>query len=130
MHFLGIDYGTARTGFAVGDDITGIAFPRDVVAGGEKAVLEFIASTIKEENIGAIVLGLPKTLAQKKSDSTRAVRAFAEKLKATFPDMPVHFQDEVFSTKAIQQGTVAKDKIDAAAAALILQSYLDAHRMA
>lgn len=127
MHFLGIDYGAARTGFAVGDDATGIAFPRTVIAGGEKALLEFIKKTISEEKIEAIVLGLPKTLAGKESDSTRAVRMFAKKLKVTFPDIPVYFQDEIFSTKAIQQGTVAKDKIDAAAAALILQSYLDAY---
>lgn len=125
MHFLGIDYGTARTGFAVGDDTTGIAFPRTVIAGGEKALLEFITKTISEEGIGAIVLGLPKTLEQKESDSTRAVRTFAEKLKVAFPDIPVHFQDEIFSTKAVYPGSTAKEKVDAAAAALILQSYLD-----
>jgi len=125
MYFLGIDYGTVRTGFAVGDDTTGIAFPRRVVMGGEKALLEFIIKTISKEKIGTIVLGLPKTLEQKESDSTRAVRMFAEKLKATFPDIPVHFQDEVFSTKAVYPGSTSKEKVDAAAAALILQSFLD-----
>jgi len=125
MHFLGIDYGTARTGFAVGDDTTGIAFPRTVVESAGDNLEDFIRKTIEEEKIDAIVLGLPKTLAQQESDSTRAVMDFAQKLKQLFPDVPIHFQDEVFSTKAIQPGTVVKDKIDAASAALILQSFLD-----
>lgn len=128
MHFLGIDYGTVRSGFAVGDDETGIAFPRSVVASKWEELADFIHKTIKEEKIDAIVLGLPKTLNQKESDSTRAVRIFAEKLKATFPDIPVYFQDEVFSTKAVYPGSTAKEKIDAASAALILQSFLDNSR--
>lgn len=122
MHFLGIDYGKARTGFAVGDDVTSIAFPREVVSRG---ALQFIEKIVAAEDIRVIVLGFPKTLDQRESDSTRAVRGFAEKLRSAFPRIPVYFQDEVFSTKAIQPGTVMKDRIDAASAALILQSFLD-----
>ena len=125
MNFLGIDYGAARTGFAVGEDETGIAFPREVIESDWEKLRGFVARVIVEEKIGGIVLGLPKTLEQKESDSTRAVMAFAEKLREAFPDVSVSFQDEVFSTKVIQPGTVAKDRVDAASAALILQSFLD-----
>ena len=125
MHYLGIDYGAARTGFAVGEDATGIAFPREVVESDWEKLRDFMARIIAEEKIDGIVLGLPKTLEQKESDSTRSVMAFAERVKEEFPAVPVHFQDEVFSTKAIYPGSTAKDMTDAASAALILQSFFD-----
>lgn len=124
MRYLGIDYGAKRVGFAVGDDAQRIAFPRDVVPSDWRKLRHYMEGIIRVEQIGAIVLGLPKTFEGKRSSSTDAVERFKQKIIEAF-DLPVHMVNEVFSTAAVVKGSTKKAKIDAAAATLILQGYFD-----
>ncbi len=124
MRLLGIDYGLKRTGFAVGDTDRRIAFPRDVVTGGENEVLDYIGARIRAEHITEIVVGFPRMLSSAEGDMALEVRAFAERVgKRT--GLPVHLEDERLSTRAVPKGVVPPGRVDASSAALILQSYLD-----
>jgi putative holliday junction resolvase len=123
MRLLGIDFGTKRIGLAVGDTEQKIAFPREVVANDEKTtgrIQELIAS----EKIEKIVLGISKNLSGEESDSTRAILAFKDELEKNI-SLEIILENEVMSTKAVYQGSTKREMIDAAAAALILQGYLD-----
>ncbi len=123
MRILGVDYGTKRIGFAVGTTEQRIAFPRDV-AEGRDAALASIKRRTEEEGIAEIVIGMPIRHGGGEGELAGAIRDFARELESRF-SLPVHFQNEIFSTKVIRRGTVAKHKVDAASAALILQSYLE-----
>jgi putative holliday junction resolvase len=123
MKLVGIDYGTKRIGFAVGDTEQGIAFPRDVVEGRPKA-LDYIDRMIDQEGVSKVVMGIPVRHGGEEGKLTDEIRAFASEITEKL-GIDVVFQNEILSTKVIQKGTVAQDKIDAASAALILQSYLD-----
>jgi len=123
MKLLGIDYGTKRIGFAMGDTDCNIAFPRDVVEGRAKA-LDYVDRMIDHEGAQKVVTGIPMRHSGEEGGLAGEIRAFAKEVTEKF-GVEVVFQNEILSTKAIQQGTVSKDKIDAASAALILQSYLD-----
>lgn len=125
MRYLGIDYGTKRIGFAMGDTDRKIAFPREVVEGKAKA-LDYIDRMIDHEGVQKIVMGIPVRHSGEEGGLADAIRIFAQEITEKL-GVEVMFQNEIFSTKAIQQGTVAKAYIDAASAALILQSYLDGH---
>lgn len=127
MRMLGIDYGTKRIGFAVGDTDQKIAFPRDVVEGRDKA-LDYVDRMIDNEGVKKIVIGIPIRHSGEEGELAGDIRVFAKEITEKF-GVDVVFQNEILSTKAIQQGTVTKDKIDAASAALILQSYLDGVKM-
>ena len=123
MRILGIDYGTKRIGFAVGDTDQKIAFPRDVVRERAKA-LDYVDRMIDQEGVKKVILGIPMRHSGEEGELTGEIRAFADEITEKF-GVDVVFQNEILSTKAIQPGTAARDKIDAASAALILQSYLD-----
>ncbi|OGZ46084.1 MAG: hypothetical protein A3J54_02555 [Candidatus Ryanbacteria bacterium RIFCSPHIGHO2_02_FULL_45_13b] len=123
MKLLGIDYGTKRIGFAMGDTDQKIAFPRDVVEGRAKA-FDYVDRMVDNEGAQKIVIGIPMRHSGEEGELASEIRVFAKEITEKF-GIDVVFQNEILSTKAIQQGTVTKDNIDAASAALILQSYLD-----
>lgn len=118
MRYLGIDYGEKRIGLALSDPEGRIAFPHATVGR-----LEDICAVIPQQEVGAIIIGLPLALDGADTDETRMVRAFAARLAELLP-LPVVFENEMFTTK-IAEAHSATEHADAAAAALILQSYLD-----
>lgn len=129
---LAIDYGMKRTGIAVTDPLRIIATALDTVE--TKVALDFLAGYFSKEPVDEIVLGLPRTLKNEDSETAPAVRAFAEELKKKFPDKPVHFVDERFTSSIAKQtmilgGMKKKDRrdksnVDKISAVLILQTYL------
>lgn len=133
MRLLGIDYGLKRVGLAVADDDTGLAFPRPAIerTSGDALVAE-IGRIVAEEQVAALVLGLPLALDGQDTDMTRQVRNLAKKLKAKL-GLPVHLVDErLTSTEAqarLREAGVSsrnmKGRLDSGAAALILQAYLE-----
>lgn len=123
MKLLGIDYGTKRIGFAVGDTDQKIAFPRSVVEGRAKT-LDYVDRMIDQEGVKKVVIGIPMRHSGEEGELAGDIRAFAQEITKKL-GVEVLFQNEILSTKAIQRGTVTKEKTDAASAALILQSYLD-----
>lgn len=99
-----------------------IAFPRGVVEGLEQAV-QYIEEEI-QDGVEEVVIGIPVRHSGEEGEMGAEMRAFGEEIRKKF-EVPVHFQNEILSTKAIQKGTVKKELVDAASAALILQSFLD-----
>ncbi len=130
---LGIDYGTKRTGLAVTDPLQLIASPLEAVSTEQafKRIQEYIAA----EDVEALVMGLPKGLDGKATDMTAGAVAFGEKLKQAFPELPLHWVDERFTSKMaersmIQSGVSKKNRrikgnVDKISAAIILQSFME-----
>ncbi len=124
MRYLGVDYGTKRMGIAVSDDGGRIAFPKSVVhAETERVRIREILRIAKSERIETIVFGLPRDMSGKERETARRIRAFLVRLRKE-TSLPIMFENEILTTR-LAAGTSPKAKIDAAAAALILQSYLD-----
>ncbi|MCL1891737.1 MAG: Holliday junction resolvase RuvX [Alphaproteobacteria bacterium] len=128
-HLLGIDWGSKRMGLAVSDDLRDFAFPRENVP--SEAVMERIIEIIVSEKIVGIVLGLPTHEDGTDSDTTRAVRKFAEKLAAAVaacpskPEgrsgVPIGLIDERFSSWEANERNPHAKLLDKHAAAIILQ---------
>lgn len=133
MRIMGIDYGDARTGVAISDLLCTIAGSATVVPSRnrEKAIAD-IVRLARENEVGEIVVGLPRNM-----DGTEGVRAalcreFGEELK-TITGLPVAMWDERRTTVEAHNilsqhnyhGKKRKDTVDAVAATLILEGYLD-----
>ena len=131
MRYLAIDYGTKRTGLAICDASETIASPLTVLQ-GQKELLNKIAEIVEDENVGAIVLGLPLNMAGSESSQTKLVLKFAEQLKGHL-SIPVHLQDERLSSFGAEERLAPADftrgkrrkRIDAIAAAEILEAFLE-----
>ncbi len=133
MRVLGIDVGTRRIGVALSDPTGTIAQSLTVIPRtGWKAVLAEIRRLVDAHGVEHIVVGLPLRLDATEGDAAREARAFAARLAAALP-VPVVMQDERLSTAEAERAMVAQDvrreerrqRRDAVAAALFLQTYLD-----
>lgn len=129
MRILGIDYGTKKIGLAFGDSEAGIAVPLDVVPNVGELTLRTFAEKVSKEDIDAIVVGVP--LQANSAHSTKqleATRAFIEALRVLVGGIPVHEEDESFTTAEsirLQREEGAQADEDALAAMLIVQAFLD-----
>src|SRR5437773_6416238 len=141
MRIVGLDIGQRRIGVAVSDATRTLARPLMVLtrpASDEHAVArvanEIARLATEEDGIEAIVVGLPRRLDGSPNELTQPVQAFADALRERTA-LPVALQDERLSSReaesrlAIREKDwrVRKQRLDAAAAAVILQDYLDAH---
>jgi putative holliday junction resolvase len=133
---MALDVGERRIGIATGDAEGGIASPFGVIqrrstAGAVSAVLQAVA----EQRAELVVVGLPLSLDGQPHSQAERVRAFAERLRRRLA-VPLVYQDETLSTVRAEDALRAagvrperiRERIDAAAAAIILQEYLDAQR--
>lgn len=131
---LGIDFGQKRIGLAVGQTLTRVANRLNTVKNDPQFWLDFEA-VIKEWNITQIVIGLPLDMDGEEQEITRQVKNFAKKVKK-LSQLPIHFIDERLTSyeaerqfKNQRQAKLSKAKgksqIDAMAAQIILQSWLD-----
>jgi len=132
---LGFDYGKLRIGIAVGQDITGTATALCTLdCPGGRPDWDRISGLIAEWSPASLVVGLPLHADGSDSAITRAARNFARELEARY-QLPVHGMDERLSSRAakeVQRETPGKnrDGIDAIAARIILQNWLDTTRHA
>lgn len=132
--FLGIDYGERRIGLAVSDDscvlATALGTHRTPDDGPFFPYLERLITTYA---VTALVLGLPLGEAGEESRMATRVRRFADKLRARV-GLPVILLDERHSSREAQRTLRNAGRrrpgglVDALAAEIILQQYLDAHR--
>ena len=135
---LAIDYGTKRTGLAVTDPLRIIATALDTVPSSD--LLTYLSAYGARESVDEFVVGMPKTLKNEDSQTAPMVRAFVDKLKATFPDKPVHLVDERFTSSLakhamLESGASRKDRrekgnVDKVSAVIILQSFMSSVRPA
>lgn len=128
MRYLGIDYGAKRIGIALSDEGGKIAFPRETLSGDSEKIVEKIAEICEKEKVGRIVVGLPISFEGRETAQTEETKNFAEKLKKAI-SLPVESENEILTSRMVErdikEGRIKKEKIDAASAAIILQSYLD-----
>ena len=120
--FLAFDFGTKRTGVAIGTRMLRSASPQGTIkAEGEAARFVQVAERIREWQPDAIVVGVPFHPDGAEHENTRRARRFARQLHGRFR-LPVYEVDERYSTtEALAAG--AKDA-DAASACIILEQFL------
>ena len=140
MKYLGIDYGTKKIGVAVSDERGKIAFPKTILL-NSPSLMEEIMEMIKEEKIEKIVIGKSLHLDGEKNKLQRDIDIFIQKLRKVF-DGEIIEQDERMSSLVARshlygKGNIENEKwtgrmnkkkrqhVDAGAAAVILQRFLD-----
>ena len=139
MRFVGVDFGRKRIGLATSDATAMLAKAwRMVPAGATPAAsADLVAALVRplvadDDGVEAVVIGFPKRLDGRDSDQAPAVRVFAEAL-ARLVDRPIAFQDERLTSVEAEARLAEREPdwrkrkpmIDAEAAAIILQDFLD-----
>lgn len=131
---MALDVGGRRIGVAVSDETRLIATPLRYVLRGPRDRVE-LRSIIQEWNVERLVVGMPTGLSGREGPQAADVRAYAEQLAVDL-DLPLEYWDERLTTAIAEQALISsgtrrakrREHIDAVAAAVILQSYLDAAR--
>lgn len=133
---IGIDYGTKRIGLAVTDPLQMFASPMETVKTAD--FFTFIGQYMKKETVEAFVIGYPVQMNNKPSESVKWLEPFTKKLRNMFPEVPVHFVDERFTSQIALQAMISggvrknerrdKSLVDKISASLILQSFLDSRK--
>jgi len=130
---LGFDYGTHKTGVAVGQTLTGTATPLCTLSAVKhKPDWDGISRLIAEWQPDALVVGLPMEMTDNEADNAPRAKKFARQLEGRY-HLPVHMADERLTSREawVQLGRAAhKDvtRVDAMAAKLILETWLEEHR--
>ncbi len=138
---LGLDAGDRRIGVAISDPDRHFALPlRSIERNGHE--FDAIGSLVRDEEVTEVVVGLPLSLSGESGKQAQSATAFADDLAARL-QLPVHLWDERLSTQeAIRMGQGERRggrgsrqrgpqiDVDAMAASIILQAYLDRQRLA
>ncbi len=134
---LSIDYGKKRTGIAVTD-------PLQIIANGLTTVptaqlIDFLSQYMQREQVERVVVGLPKQMNNQPSESMRYITPFVNRFKKLFPNVPVEFFDERFTSvlahQAMLDGGLSKmarrnkELVDEISATIILQSYMESKKL-
>jgi putative holliday junction resolvase len=132
---LGVDPGSVRIGVARCDPAGVLASPLTSVRRG-KGDLRQLAGLVRDEEAVEVIVGLPMSLSGKETAAAGVARGFARSLAARLAPVPVRLVDERFTTTAAhgalraggRDSKARREVVDAAAAAVLLQSALDAER--
>ena len=131
---LAFDYGEKRLGVAVSDLLLMTANPLKIIyrTSFDNDIKE-IKQIIEEKEVGALIYGLPLQMNGSEGKTTEMVKEFANKVAQKI-DLPYAFWDERLSSRAVENFLIKevdmsrskrKEKLDASAAAYILQGVLD-----
>jgi putative Holliday junction resolvase len=134
---MGIDFGTTRIGISLSDPLQIIAQPFQTVQ-NDKTSLQTLEEMIQRENVGLVVVGMPLNLKGEKGKKAEEVEKFVADLKRTTTVEIIQW-DERFTTSLahdtlLRMGTKRDDRrkkkarVDAMAAAILLQGYLDSRK--
>ena len=136
MKAMGIDFGLARIGIALSDDTKFLATPFITYKRkDEQADLNYFFNLINEKKVDEIVCGLPYNMQGEEQEIAKKTREFVAKIES-LTSIKVQFVDERLSSSMAEEmlRTTEKDwkkrkeKLDAVAASIILQDYLDFRR--
>ncbi len=129
---ISIDYGKKRTGIAATDPLKLIANPIGTVE--TKNLIAFLKDYLAANSVELFVVGKPSQLNGQPSESMRYITPFVNSLKNTFPNVPVVFYDERFTSTIAHQAMIMggmkksdrqkKANVDCIAATIILNDYL------
>jgi len=126
MKILGVDYGTKRIGIAMSDDDGQMAFPHSVIENDHK-IIESFEKIISENKVEAIIMGESKNYKMEDNLIMDDVINLKKVLEKQF-DLEVDLHPEVLSSAQAEFFQGKTEMTDAAAASIILQSYLDANK--
>ena len=129
QHFLAFDFGEKRTGVAAGNTLLRRGQPLKTLTALGDARFAAIESLIREWQPDALVIGVPLHPDGAEHDNTRRARRFARQLHGRF-GLPVHEVDERYTTTEARALGASETDADAAAAALILEQFFNAHAAA
>ncbi len=133
MKILAVDYGKARTGLAISDAGERLASPLTVIAQRDpERLVQQIAQIAGEQKAELLVVGLPKNMDGSEGESAQNARSFAERLERA-SGLAVELRDERGTTVSAHgylnqtdtRGKKRKAVVDAVAATIILQEFLD-----
>lgn len=134
---LAIDFGKKRTGLAVTDSLRITANPLITIE--TKQLSDWLRDYFAKETVDEVVIGHPKQMNWEDSESMQYIRPFVERFKQTFPDKPITYYDERFTSVLAHQAMIAggmkkktrqdKAQVDKLAACIILEGYMEAKRM-
>lgn len=126
MRYLGIDFGLKRVGLALSNEEGTIAFPRETLA-NDGQLTEYILKLVKDEHVGAIVVGDTRAASGAPNIASLSADLFIEELRSATA-VPIHRGFEAWSSvEASRYAPKRQKRDDAAAAAIILQRFLDSH---
>jgi putative holliday junction resolvase len=128
---LALDFGRARIGAAISDELQLLAHPFETIPANEQAVSR-VAEIVREKKVDHVVAGIPRQMNGQIGAAATEALQFVEKLRAILP-CPVVTWDERLTTVAAHRalrdaGKKTRDTrsyVDQVAAQMILQSYLD-----
>ncbi|PUB33836.1 putative Holliday junction resolvase [Elizabethkingia sp. YR214] len=130
---MAVDYGKARTGLAVTDDMQIIASALQTVE--TPKLMDFLRTYFQQNKVEEIVVGLPTDLKGNMSEIETEIQKFLEQFQTTFPQIKINRFDERFTSKMAsffisQSGKSKKERqqkglIDKISATLILQNFLE-----
>jgi putative Holliday junction resolvase len=126
MTILGIDYGTQRVGIALSDATEVLAFP-NCILDTSKDLLEEVKVLCAKNDIRMIVLGKSQDLKGNDNPVMAKINAFKAALETELK-VPVMFQQEYWTSEEARRYQGKGMHVDASAAALILQRFLDTQR--
>jgi putative Holliday junction resolvase len=133
QRLLGLDLGEKTIGLALSDTTLSIATPMQTLKRGKFSNdAAILSALIREQDIGALVIGLPLNMDGSEGPSAQSARAFARNFSKVF-DIPIVLMDERLSTAAVTRTLIEadasrarrKELVDKMAAAYILQAVLD-----
>ncbi len=134
MRILALDHGTKRVGVAVSDELKMMAHPLEFISPEPFAqFIERLRTLLREKEVELVLVGMPRNMDGSYGPAALKVQEFVAALKSAIT-VPIKTWDErLTSTQAnkfLIQGNVRRqerrERVDAAAAAILLQSYLDA----
>jgi putative holliday junction resolvase len=128
---LGVDPGSKRCGIAITDSQQSMAFPRPAIPRDAMTVTR-LGELVEEESVATIVIGRPVSLAGNDTASTKDADALFAEVRE-FVNVPVIQFDERLTTRDAQKSLseaglttkASRDRIDSAAAVIMLQNYID-----
>ncbi len=133
---LSIDYGQKKSGIAVTDSLQIIANGLDTVASGE--LIDYLKDYFSKEEVELVIIGYALDLKGEEGESMQYINPFVNRFKKVFPDIPIEWVDERFTSKLAFQAMIDgglkkkarrnKKLIDRMSAVIILQSYLEKKR--
>ena len=135
---LGIDFGRARIGVAVSDELGMLAHPVETIPGADvNSAAKRVAALAREKKVARVILGLPRHMSGALGVAADEVQAFAGKLRPLL-SCPLLLWDERLSTTAAnralreagQKTRHTRGIVDQVAAQMILQGYLDSTQAA
>lgn len=135
MKYLGIDYGTKRIGLATSDGGGSMAFPHSTVKAGPGA-LAAVDAVIKKEGVEKVVIGESRNFKGEANIVMEDIAEFKKDLEE-LTQLPVVYEAEFLSSAAAARQfegdfgrgeRPSQEKLDASAAAVVLQSYLDRNK--